>query len=283
MINNTYGMVDKIHNTVAKMQGMVAKEHGMTAVEYGRKVWRVAVWRGVMAILCGFACCLNAMGQQWQPAGDAMFTDGWIAPYFGRIDDASRSWTVAIDVSADGNYYRLVDPYHCDEFLSKCGDGCVSDDWHCDVVIDCSNKNYVKVAYQPLFKFADREGEEMSGKSIWGQSRAAYLEETGRTESVITQAGLNCRFHDGVITIPGCVIGFSEMAMEGGNTWNCGYMTTTVKLLGDASIIDVECRVDDSVEVQRVEYYSLQGVRLAAPPKGMPYIVRRGGQAVKHM
>jgi len=213
----------------------------------------------------------------WQSYGSADFTDGWIMPYFGKTGIEERTWRVDVEKRADAEIYRLVDPYHSAGFRAMFGEAPNTGEAH-DIVIDCTDNSYVRVEYQLLFEFAAGY-PDMGGECVWGQSRAAFLEEIGKSRTTITAAGLNCTREGNLITVRECFIGFSPYASEGGKMWNSGVADAMVRLIPAS----VDATMADEIKNEEEEYFNLQGLRVSAPEKGGLYIVKCGGKAEKRV
>ena len=213
---------------------------------------------------------LNAtLPTDWQAAGTATFTDGWIMPYFSVTTTADMTWQVNIQKSASSEFFRIVAPYEAKAFL---------DNFNIrpnvpaatEIIFDCTDPDFVRVAFTPILTFA--EGVFSSNEqTVWGSSRADYYESLGRTPQAITEAGLNNTFTNQIITIRECTIGFTPEPSSASQTWNTGAFPCTLNL--NTSSIET-IGADSPASYIPVAIYNLQGMPIDQPAHGQPCIAR---------
>lgn len=208
----------------------------------------------------------------WQPIGNAAFTDGWMAPYFGMTTADERTWEVPVEKNRTQETYRLITPYHRPGFTDKFNTP-PNSTAQLNITIDCSDPDYVRVTWQPVFTFAEGTFTANAEQPVWGATRATYLEYFGHRPDAITDAGTNSTFNGNTITLRHCLIGFTNDPSSA-QTWNAGAFDTIITL-PSASITTT----DADPTSYPAEYYNLQGIRIPAPIAGHPYILRQGTTA----
>lgn len=215
----------------------------------------------------------------WQPYGSATFTDGWILPYFGRTAAESRTWDVPLEKSASSEIYRLVDPYHQPAFSELFTDAPNTTE-AADIIIDCSDPDFVRVVYNHIFTFAPDRFSPGTTQDIWASTRADYYEYQGRTPAAITKAGLNNTCSGNTVTLRECLVGFTSDPSDGSHTWNAGAFDSTI-ILQSSAISPVETDVPIPASVI---FYNLQGIPVEKPAPGHLYIERTPtGNTVKRI
>lgn len=217
----------------------------------------------------------TATPNDWQQAGTAEFTDGWILPYFEMTTDQKRTWQVEIEKSASSEIYRIVDPYNASGFIAKF-ETKPNTDVKTDIIIDCTDPLFVRVAYQPIFTFVPETFSTIE-QPVWGHTRADYYENLGHTPQAITKAGLNNTLEDKTITLRECMIGFTADPATGTHTWNSGTFPTIIKLPPNStSITEPSCDHTSLPEANgNPIYFNFQGKKINAPVHGQPCIIRQ--------
>lgn len=209
----------------------------------------------------------------WQPAGNATFTDGWMAPHFGMTTAEERTWEVPVEKSRTQESYRIIDPYHQPGFTSRFGTP--PNTAHTShITIDCTDPAYVRVQWQQIFTFADGEFTANAEQPVWGATRATYLEYFGHSTEAVTAVGANSTLDRNTITLRHCLVGFTNDPASA-QTWNAGAFDTTITL-PSASLTAIG---GDTARNRPAEYYNLQGIRIPAPVSGHLYIIRQGTAA----
>lgn len=214
-----------------------------------------------------------ATPSDWEPAGKAEYTDGWIMPFFNITGEESRTWPVDIEKSATTQVYRIIDPYHAPGFLTAFETAPNTTVPAC-IIIDCTDNEFVRVEYQHIFTFATGVFSDGSEQKIYGHTRADYYESLGRTPREITRAGLNNTFTGNTITLRECLVGFTPDPADGAHTWNAGAFPTIIRLPA-SSISKIKTDPNNiSTHRNHVTIYNLRGMRIPAPTPGAPYIER---------
>ncbi len=219
----------------------------------------------------------------WQPYGNAEFTDGWILPYFEITQPSDRTWKIEVEKSASQNIFRLISPYHQPGFTDKFPTR-PNTTSPVDIIIDCTDPDFVRIPYQHIFTFTDGIFSSGNQQDIWAHTRADYYESQGRTPEAITNAGLNNTSEGNTITLRECLIGFTSDPFDGAHTWNPGAFDTVITLLPSSSIEPTEITPSLSdAHSTPSEFYNLQGTRIQTPVPGQICIKRTAeGSFVKH-
>lgn len=228
----------------------------------------------LMLALC--ATMLRAASSEpddWQPIGNARFTDGWMAPYFGMTSTDERTWEVPVEKSSTQETYRITDPYHQPGFTDKFS-ATPNTITPSHITIDCSDPDYVTVKWQLIFTFAEGTFTANAEQPVWGATRATYLEYFGHRPDAVTAIGANSTFNGSTITLRHCLVGFTNDPASA-QTWNAGAFDTTITL-PSASLTATGTSSTPNLDT---EYYNLQGIRIPSPVSGHPYIMRQGTTA----
>lgn len=153
--------------------------------------------------------------ETWTDLGVAKFGDGWWMPRHGLTPDDFK-WDVPVQKSSRGDIYKLKSPYKSDAlkaiFTSNGVDYPFTDD-DFDIIIDCTDPNYVKMSYQQAatIKRGVLQGYLLpTALKIHGA--ANFYEKRGKTPQQITAAGYASTYKDGVITIKAAVFGLGDAA-----------------------------------------------------------------------
>lgn len=224
-----------------------------------------AVMLAALALTCHHTANATTPAD-WEPVGTAEYTDGWIMPYFDITDNSRRTWHVDIERSATAQIFRIVDPYHAPEFLAAF-ETAPNTASPCHIIIDCTDMDFVRMEYQPVFTFAPGIFSNGAEQQIHAHTRADYYEALGRTSQAITAAGLNNTFSGNCIILRECLVGFTSDPYAGTHTWNAGAYPTIVKLPSSAIYSIAAPQADTAPRI-----YNLQGMRMQAPVAGQPFI-----------
>lgn len=213
---------------------------------------------------------------EWGEPIPAYFSDGWILPHFEK----SGKWEVEVRKSIHGDRYLIADPYHQAGFSAMFPDGMPNtSDLH-NIIIDCSDPEYVVMETTEIFTFKPGSFNDNSPQTIWAQTRAAYLEAaSGYSPAALTEAGLNSTITNNVITLKSCVVGFSADAYLCGSTLASDgkFRDTTITLNNSGNIPTAS-----STEICcQPEYFTLTGQRVITPAPGSLLLIRRGATVTK--
>lgn len=232
----------------------------------------------------------------WTSLGEADFTDGWVLPMF-NIDQTESVYKVELQQNNDNkDLYRLVDPYH-GNFPQKEYNECnkagyiqfnVSDPDH--VVFEpvesgfaysaagitkfyCLNTlTYYIGSFAAMgYPFSAEEVVQMLGEE------AAY---TTFKDGVVSLTSYidpeDGEIYDACFGIQGSIYGGYGWTPED-ETHEAPSMEARIVFPGNAAIANVDA---DNVSAP-VEYFNLQGIRVAAPEAGQLLIRRQGTESKK--
>ena len=227
----------------------------------------------------------------WKTIGTVEMTDGWIMPGFG-IDPAEYPYEAILQVDPNNSSrFSILDPYKNNPlsipFTEDGVEYCYNADENASgrIVLDASNPDCVFVEQGFYCGFEDGDGSEPMGRfypsNVEGYNAAAgataeelipWLESQGMTPST---------FKNNVAELHNLVFGVTgnELATYywvDKNQQRNPFMNSTITF-------KIENGVEDTFignENAPVEYFNLQGVRVANPENGL-YIRRQGNTATK--
>ncbi len=217
--------------------------------------------------------------ETWTALGYTDFYDCWVMPAF-QINPAEYVYEVAIEQSdLTPTRYRLVDPYNIDLFAeSNTADG------HGYIVFDVADPECVIFDYVNSGLTIDEIGafycfnfagycaqmglDAASIKSMIEQAKSDPTDTSGIGDIVLTT------YADGAVTVTDGV--FYVDVME--QIYFANIYNSTIRIPGEGGINDITVDSDSDCPV---EYFNLQGIRVAEPQPGAIYIRRQGRTATK--
>lgn len=217
--------------------------------------------------------------ETWTAIGYTDFYDCWVMPAF-QINPAEYVYEVAIEQSdLTPTRYRLVDPYNIDLFAeSNTADG------HGHIVFDVADPECVIFDYVNSGLTIDEIGafycfnfagycaqmglDAASIKSMIEQAKSDPTDTSGIGDIVLTT------YADGAVTVTDGV--FYVDVME--QIYFANIYNSTIRIPGEGGINDITVDSDSDCPV---EYFNLQGIRVAEPQPGAVYIRRQGRTATK--
>lgn len=159
---------------------------------------------GVFSLLTAVALSFPqaSAAEEWFSAGEAIFTDGWITPYF---TGKTATWTVAVDINASGTCVRVVEPYASGEFAAIAGAEVAAGGAGCHMIFDISDSGWVTMRREecicmPSGIFGSAE------QPLWPTSRGIYMYQAGYSSDAIAAASLNATWRNQTITMPQCMV-----------------------------------------------------------------------------
>lgn len=227
---------------------------------------------------------------EWQPAGHALFMDGWLHPGLS-LDQHTEAFQYEVPLEKNTvreGVYRLVDPYHLGApalYNDATEPGYivfdVSDPDH--VVFEATNAGFIN--YYPMgiteFYCTNNAGYVMSRR---GWDLKTLIQNVGDDFTWTT-------FKNGVVTLGSMTNKNGETEWDacfgtqnsfpGQNAWfdRDGFpvnMDASITFLTEAGIDNVIEKKDDG----RPRYFNLQGVEVKNPEKGV-YIEMKNGKSRK--
>lgn len=220
---------------------------------------------------------------KWKAAGMATLEDGWILPSYSidgvGVNPADYPYDVELQQSVENpNLFRLWEPYQtpeCPLFNNN------QSTYHGQIVFDITDPAHVWVKTGFAAGFKNNNGDfyvfDFLGWQIGGFGGSVdsetleliynFMEENGQPFATL---------EDDVITIPISVFDVSA-ACTSAYSWNgAQYKTSKITLPEGTGIATVT--VDNNAPV---EYYNLQGIKVANPAHGNVYIRCQNGVATK--
>lgn len=214
--------------------------------------------------------------ETWEDLGVAQFGDGWYMTRYG-LSATTFKWPVKVQKSSKGEIYKFIDPYHSDvikQLLASANKDFPFTNDSYDIIIDCTNPNFVSVNYATAFKV---RGDVANGLGVTVDtevkvnSLADYFKANGYSEALITNAGYNNTFAGGVINISTALFGFGNMAVTDAE-YGFGDDTPTIIMLPGSSdySLTVETEgcvtkaslnfvVEAGADIATVKYYAMGG------------------------
>lgn len=219
-------------------------------------------------------------GETWTAIGYTDFYDCWVLPAF-EINPAEYIYEVAVEQSDDTpTRYRLVDPYNIDLFAQD-----NTADGHGYIIFDVADPECVIFDYVNSGLAIDQIGafycfnfagycaqmglDAASIKNMIEQAKANPANDTSGIGDILLTT-----YEDGAVTVTDGVFYvdvLDEMYMA--NLYN-----STIVIPGEGGINDITVDSDSDCPV---EYFNLQGIRVAEPQPGAIYIRHQGRTAVK--
>ena len=219
----------------------------------------------------------------WEDFCTGTFVDGWIMPGVGATPTSNYPWTVDIQKSTtDNNLYRLNKPYMASDCPLVTEE--VMDTYPGYIVFNIADPEYVTVQ-------TGIYGGVMNGTSkLYLFNMEGFYEAQGATKEEVI-AGLAAEgitftpssFSDATVTLLNCRFDISRACTKA-YSWQtqeqvslANEMVGSIKFDKDpAGIHEVTLGENNGA----VEYFNLQGVRVANPENGL-YIRRQGNKAEK--
>ena len=211
--------------------------------------------------------------ETWTAIGYTDFHDCWIMPSFD-INPEDYVYEVAIERSdLTPTRYRLVDPYNNELFAEvNTGDG------HGYIVFDVADpecvvfdtQSYCGLSIEEMGRFfCFNYAGFLVGLGYDTASIRAAFESAGEEAPCVLST-----YADGVATITDGSIFFDNA--EG--PYMANVYNSTIAIPGEGGINDIAVDSDSDCPM---EYFNLQGIRVAEPQPGAVYIRRQGRTAVK--
>lgn len=212
----------------------------------------------------------------WEDFTTGTFVDGWITPSLGEtgpVNPASYPWAVDIQKSTtEENVYRLKSPYAAERSTINGQQG--------SIVFNITDPDFVVV--EPGYK----SGVLLeNGASLYLFNIEGFFTSLGYEKDEINEVMTQNNFKkstyvDGVVNIPTCRFDMNRIAgtLYVWDEATAAYMIASITFDQKPSdgINDVTISDNDGA----VEYFNLQGVRVANPENGL-YIRRQGNKAQK--
>lgn len=230
----------------------------------------------------------------WRDYGTATFQDGWLLPVYGIDQTKPENWyEVPVQVKEDNpNIYRLVDPYH-----SK----------------DCPIAQYNKSEKVGYIQFDVTDPDHVRFDIVsCGMAEPAlnmttmylyntltsYMHNMGLSaEEVVDVLGESLpytTFKDGVVSATGyitdpqngiqydCCVG-SQLNIYASQRWKVigGEMANMSTVITLPPLASIDAVGSDANADAPVEYFNLQGMRVAQPAAGQVVIRRQGTEVSK--
>lgn len=210
----------------------------------------------------------------WKDCGMAEFTDGFLQDLISNIPSQTTECMLQESIDEPGRY-RLVDPYAgIEEF------GALSakhKDHHHYIYINATEPECIYIEESPIGMESSQYGlMRVSSQTYYWLVAGAMIEECIELE-------LGGIIEDGVLTFPEEALMFSMLKFDNGDWW----MTdsegiTAIKLPeGFDMTTGIESIKVETVEGGAVEYFDLQGIKVANPQAGKLYIKRQGVKSAK--
>lgn len=228
-----------------------------------------------------FMAVLSANGKitipdSWDPYCTATYEDGWVVPGMGR-EPSAYPMTVKVEKNAAmEGVYRLVDPYLADKFPLK---HLVETGGY--IVIDISDPETVGAL--PGFYSGFSYYGKFYNYNIEGNFLAMGYDPL-TIRSSIKRDGRQCSvYKDGVVTLHNCVYDTKE-SCDCINTWEDQNGMDIWRKMISKITFDIDPGSVGTIgaqEMSKVEYYTLQGVKIENPESGQLVIKKTANGAVK--
>lgn len=230
------------------------------------------------------------MSGTWEEVGVATFSDGWILSGMGMTVaevEENFAYEVLLERRKEDGLYRLYDPYH------EPSSPFVEYDMNLSstpgyIVLDLSDPEFVTVIPSIYSGMTDVDSEGVQTDYYNSNLEAYYSITGGYDKAEILAAGVlgntisNYDAETGTVMIYNCCFGDQD-SPDTPYTWtdqSGNSLEMTAKIVCDglknSGISNVA--VDANAPV---EYYNLQGVKVANPSNGGVYIRRQGDKATK--
>ena len=224
--------------------------------------------------------------EEWTSVGDCVMVDAWILPSYG-IDPAEYPYTAELQRNVENpNIFRVYEPYKnsplaANNQSTKKG----------QIVMDITDPDHVRVLTGYAAGFDDGDGDfyvyDLLGWQIsgygdsWNEADAAdlyaWMEEHGQPFTT---------FKDNVVTVNKSVFDVNAECTNA-YTWNNNpYVVSTITfpegaVIEGGDVNGVSTVATDTNADAPVEYFNLQGIRVAAPQAGQLVIKRQGTSVEK--
>lgn len=228
--------------------------------------------------------CMNTFDKfveddtQWEDYCTGTFVDGWITAGAG-VDPDDFPWTVSIQKQVDNDYvYRLYNPYAAED--SPCIDKAKGDG---GIKFDITDPEFVTVQPGIYSGYTDNQYGRFFLFNIEG-----YYTSLDFTKEAITSELTDMEwstYDNNVVTIPTCRFDI-DRACERPMVWQSSQGESMADMMHAKIIFDKAPASDGIQDVcvdesnSAVEYYNMQGVRIAKPANGICIRVQ-GGKATK--
>ena len=225
---------------------------------------------------------------QWESIGTAMFTDGWVLPSWGE-DPADYPYEVELQRNVNnGNLFRLWEPYKTPDYVLAAYN---ISDFHGQIVFDITDPAHVVFAagmpagYKDDYDPRDQYNFNLLGWQIHGFGDdyepalhwdliLNFMEENGQPFDTFDAATRT-------ITVTRPSFDFNKRCTSA-YSWNANPLPPAKIVLPADYDAGVEGVFVDNDSNAPVEYFNLQGVRVAQPTNGL-YIVRQGNNVTKQV
>ena len=223
---------------------------------------------------------------EWKTIGTVEMTDGWLMPAFG-IDPTEYPYEAILQVDPNNSArYSILDPYKNNPlsipFTEDGVEYCYNTDENASgrIVLDTTNPDCVFVEQGFYCGFSDEDNGRYYPSNLEGYNATAgataeqlipWLEANGKTPST---------FKNNVAELHNLVFGITGDELAG-YSWRDEAGAAVP--MNSTITFKIENGVEDTFignENAPVEYFNLQGVRVANPENGL-YIRRQGNTATK--
>lgn len=212
---------------------------------------------------------LQDEADKWETIADkATYTDGVISSLYSDVDATTHE--VVIEKSKDQvGYYRLVNPYDAPYAYASSNVHQVAHKHY--IYINATDPERVYVEESPV-------GFELGDGEICVTSMAWRYLQAGTAADDVDAANWGT-LKDGVITMPDSKLAVRETKYENGK-WYLGNAggTFKVQLPASEAVTNIAADTDASAPV---EYFNMQGQRVANPSAGQLVIKRQGTSITK--
>lgn len=213
---------------------------------------------------------------EWKSVGKGLFTDSWqMISYVGmKYTDEQFKWEVDVEQnSVNPAIYRIHNPYNTPD--------CMLYEYNFDmkgtgnIVFSVEDPEFVMVYPHIYSGMSDEYGEYLNFNLegfytlLYDVSRETLIEKN------VLEDGIS-NYADGMVTFLNCYFA-TTAAPDKPRSWQIGYGPSYLEIELPYAGVDI-IGVDDSYAP--VEYYNLQGIRVAEPANGL-YIMRQGTRVSK--
>lgn len=215
----------------------------------------------------------------WKSIGTGVFTDGWqVSYFFGPEDYLMQDWEVEVEQNESTPYiYRIVNPYNVEDCPIYAYNSNPEGSGY--IVFSVEDPEYV-IAYPLIYSGLTDEGGAYLNFNMEGYYTIlkGFSKETVIAAKVLENYS---NYADGKVSFYNCRFGTTEEP-EKAYYWDeelinvLSYLEITLPQSGVDMI-----QIDENSDAA-VEYYNLQGVRVAEPANGL-YIVRQGSKVSKQI
>ena len=225
---------------------------------------------------------------EWRSIGKGMFEDGFIVPGYLKgeklANPADYAYEVEVEVDdANPGIYRIVNPFACANYPAA-EHNLMPEETYLE--IDATDPDLVKIMIQYTGFNAMYEDEPVQFYvADYAGFISAMAGDAMAKQMIESNPGAATTLQDGMFNIPFCGYGFGSSPYEfGGYTWveegsediDMPTYPARLHLPGVNAVKDIEFDNADAP----VEYFNLQGIRVANPANGI-FIRRQGNKALK--